>query len=298
VWQPLIDDADPGFASRWLWFFAFFSTAVFIALDAWTMFETGQPRALAELGLGRIVQGAREWPVISPAVAAMIGVEHLLAAGFLLWLSIVVVRRVPVPRPSPNELLVCATRQRRHLRIDWALGGLICLGIGALLAAHASEWIALVSRHVPGLRATPPGALIVLAGLVEFYGLQKLLRAAVVYGVPAARSFLVVIADPHHHGINNRLWLGDGQFSGARQVCLYHEQVVAVRPNVSWVRGRILGLSEIILTVQVAPNAAPRTVIVQAPASIEKTQQIADLLAGIWRAALRRDQYVVYGRSS
>ncbi|SFL13854.1 hypothetical protein [Falsiroseomonas stagni] len=298
AWKPLLDNADPGFSSRWLWFLLLATAGVFIARDGWTMFETGQPRALVEIGLGRIVSASQEWPVLRPAVAMVIGIEHFLAAAWLFWLSIVMLRRVPVPRPSGSEMLVCATRQVRHLRLDRAIGGLLLLGAGAILAAHAAEWITMASRHVPALQNLPPGALIVLAGGIEFHGIQKLLRAAVVYFCPAERCFLVVIADPHNHGINNRLIIGDGSFGGARQICLYHEQVFSVRHDVSHFRGRFLGMGDIVLEVQDAPNGPRRTVIVQAPASIAKTQKIVDTLAGIWRVALRRDQIGILGRGA
>lgn len=286
TWTPILDNADPSVRSRWVWAILLVGAAAWIGSHALEMIATREPTALVEIGLGRIVQAAREWPVLRPLVAVVVEIEHLLAAGVLVWLSIIVLRKVPVPRPAPTELLVVATRQVRHLRIDLALSGLLCLGLGAVLAAHADDALAVTAHYRPTVHRIPAGLLILAAGLVEFYGLQRLLRAVVAWGVPAVRSYLVVIADPQHRGMNNRLCFGDGRFAGAGQRIVYHGDILDVRHRISAFRGRVLGLSDLILTI--ADNGKISTVTIEAPALIGHTQQIVDTLAGIWRAAQPR----------
>jgi hypothetical protein len=127
------------------------------------MIATGQPAALVEIGLGRIVQASREWPELRLSVAVAVGAEHLLSAGVLLWLSIIVLRNVPVPRPSPMEMLVVASRQVRHFRIELALTGLEGLFAGGALVS-APHFLVILQRF-------PAGWFILAAGAVEFYGL-------------------------------------------------------------------------------------------------------------------------------
>ncbi len=289
--RPLVNSGDASVKSRWFWAILVLVLAGAVGYHGIRILMTGEASVIFEIGLGRFVRAAQDVPALRPFAAIAVAAESLFFATMLCWMAVLLARDVPVPKATVGEIVIASARQLRHVRIDWAMKAVFYIALGFVLANFAEPAFQAATRVVPSINGIPAGPLlVVVAGVLEFLGMQYLVRAIAVYFIPALRSFLVVIAAPLQGGISNRICIGDGRLTRTGRQVIHHEDLISFVPQISRFRGRVLGLADLQLVFRC--EGVRHAITLEAPASLKTTQLIADIVNGPWRVAKSRDRTV------
>lgn len=290
--RAIVNNAYGSTPGRWFWALLAFGLAALAGHAAYVSVFTGEPVVIMNIGFRRILEAARELPAIRPFVPFVIAAEHLCTAMLLLWVAAAFGRDVPPPKPLSGELLVFAGRQLRYIRWSLAVKGAIALVVGNVLATDGAGLIPFLKQTLPSMQVAiplpPSGMTIIGGGFLELMGLQWLFRAAAVYFIPALRSYLVVIVDPQD-GFGNRLAFGDGRLTRSGRRVIPHWDLLDAVQHVDLVRGRLLGLSTLVLRIQ-DDRLGAYQIAIDSPGSVAETARITDVLMGPFRRGRRPNQ--------
>lgn len=290
--RAIVSNAYSSATGRWLWALLAFGLACLAGYAAYVSVLTGHAVIIMNIGFGRILEAAGEIPAIRPLVPIIVAVEHLLTALLLVWVAAAFGRDVPPPKPLGAEILVFAGRQVKYVRWSLAAKGAVALLVGNTLATEGAGLLQSVNLALMPLQVSMPppngGVLLICGGFLELMGMQWLFRAAAVYCVPALRMYLVVIVDPQD-GFCNRLAFGDGRLTRSGRRVIPHWDLLDAVQHVGLVRGRLLGLSTLVLRIR-DDRLGEYRIAIDSPGSVAETARVTDVLLGPFRKGRRPDQ--------
>lgn len=234
---------------------------------------------MPHFGLGQLANIVSEaWPTLLPIAQLVVGIEQILLAAFLFYVSLAFLRNFEPPRPAgQHEGIRLYGRQLRMSKWHWALYGIACCIVGYGLIWNADSLVNALT-HRSDVQTTAAIFICLLGAASNLLGVHWLGRFAYFVFVPSARTYMVVFDTLHSYqqGFGNRIVIGDGALAPLGQITIRHEDLISARLYDPAIRRTLLGLCKLELTF--LQNGDAKTLLLESPGTVRDLRQLVTFL--------------------